>query len=715
MTIKSILKASAALAIIPSSAMVQAHAQEPIEIQDEIIVTALRTNKPASSIPALITIIDQQSLQDQLTIAQDIQALLGNLAPGFAPSRQKLSGFGESFRGRSPLYLIDGVPQSNPIRDGSRDGYTIDINAIERIEVINGANAIQGLGATGGIINYVTRQAKEDGSLTIGLDTSITASDGFDGDGFEYRIGGYVGQDFGAVDILAAASYHRRNLYFDGDGQSIGVDGVQGDLADSDQRNFFGKIGFEPDENQRFQVMVNDFRLASNGDFSTTAGDIANDISATASDIDLMGVPPVNDVTTITASYYHQSLLGGRLDAQVYYQDFEAVFGGGVFATFQDPAIAPVGTLFEQSSNQSEKIGFRLSQTYNDIAGTGATIIAGVDGLRDETQQALVQTGRNWVPTTQYKNLAPFVQVTTPVFEGFTLAGGLRWEIAELQVDDYNSIAGNRRTTDFAETPVTGGAPSFDDLLFNASAIYAPVEDLSFYVSFAEAYTIPDVGRVLRGINQFGVVVDDLLALNPIVADNLEFGAEYDTNWLSLQLAYYISRSDEGARLVPDADGIFSVAREKTRINGFEASAEAALSDAFSLGGNLSLPTGRVDTDDDGELDADLDGVNIAPNRLNMYAAYREGAWSGRLQSSTQFDRNFEDAVGAVTRNFDGYTIVDAVISYDLGIGTVSLASQNLFDKRFVTYFSQVTPFPRDDRYFTGRGRTFTLRWRSDF
>ncbi|MEM9706927.1 MAG: TonB-dependent receptor, partial [Pseudomonadota bacterium] len=698
MTKKRILKLGVALAAMPIAVATSAKAQEAAAEADEIIVTALRTNMPASSIPALITIIDQQSLQDQLTIAQDIQALLGNLAPGFAPSRQKLSGFGESFRGRSPLYLIDGVPQSNPIRDGSRDGYTIDINAIERIEVINGANAIQGLGATGGIINYVTRQAKEDGSLTLGFDTSVTASDGFDGDGFEYRVGGYIGQDFGAIDILAAASYQRRNLFFDGDGRSIGVDGVQGDLADSDQRNFFGKIGFEPDENQRVQVMINDFKLASDGDFSTMPGDFANDISATASEMDLMGVAPVNDVKTITGSYYHKSLLGGRLDAQVYYQDFEAVFGGGFFGVFQDPTFAPNGELFDQSANQSEKIGFRLSQTYTDIAGTDAMVIAGVDGLRDETQQALIQTGRNWVPTTQYRNIAPFIQATAPSFYGLTMAGGLRWEVAELQVDDFNSIAGNRRAIDFAETPVTGGDPSFDDLLLNASAIYEPLDGIAVYVSFAEAYTIPDVGRVLRGINDFGVSVDDLLTLNPIVADNLEFGVEYENTWLSVQLAYYISSSDEGARLVPDEDGVFSVAREKTRINGFEASANVAVTSAFSLGGNLSIPTGRVDTDDDGDLDADLDGVNIGPSRLNLNASYSEGPWSGRLQSSTQFDRDFEDAVGAVSGNFDGYTIVDAVISYDFGFGSLSLASQNLLDKRYVTYFSQVNPFPRDDR-----------------
>src|SRR5690606_39827031 len=60
---------------------------------------------------------------------------------------------------------LDGVPQSNPLRDGRRDGFTIDMEAIERVEVIFGANAIQGLGATGGIVNYVTVSPPVTGEL----------------------------------------------------------------------------------------------------------------------------------------------------------------------------------------------------------------------------------------------------------------------------------------------------------------------------------------------------------------------------------------------------------------------------------------------------------------------------------------------------------------------------------------------------------------------
>ena len=54
--------------------------------------------------------------------------------------------------------MIDGVPQSTT-RNTSRDLATIDPSMIERVEVIRGATAIYGDGATGGIVNIVTRTA----------------------------------------------------------------------------------------------------------------------------------------------------------------------------------------------------------------------------------------------------------------------------------------------------------------------------------------------------------------------------------------------------------------------------------------------------------------------------------------------------------------------------------------------------------------------------
>ncbi|MGB7404454.1 MAG: TonB-dependent receptor [Pacificimonas sp.] len=676
------------------------------DVPDEVLITAGRVPQPISSIPALVTVIDEQALDDQRLIADDLQGLLANLMPGFAPSRQKLSGFGESFRGRSPLYLIDGVPQSNPLRDGSRDGYTIDLSVIERIEVINGANAIQGLGATGGIVNYVTKRADPSGELTIGGEAAVTAADGFDDNGFAWRGSLNAAQQLRDVDVIAAVSYAKRGLFYDGDGRPIAVDTTQGDLADSQQLNLFAKAGWEPTADQRLQLTVNRFRLDGDGDFQTQPGDRAAGLPATAIPGAPPGAPAENGVWTASLDYSHENILGARFAGQVYYQDFEAIFGGGVFGVFQDPAVAPVGTLFEQSANRSEKVGARSTLAWSDVGTAGFDIIGGIDLLRDRTEQALIETGRTWVPETDYRNAAPFLQADWAALPWLRLAGGVRYEIAELDVGDYVSIAGNR--DDFARTEVDGGSPSFDDALVNGAVIVEPGAGLSFYGSYSEGYTVPDVGRVLRGVGEPGTDIDSLFALSPIVAENWEAGATVSRDGLTLQLAYYVSDSDEGSRLVADADGILRVRREKTRIEGYEASVEAEPTDGLRLGGNLSVISGRTDSDGDGRLDADLDAVNVGTDRLNLYAAYVAGPASVRLQSATLFDRDFEDAAEALAAEFEGYTLVDLLGSYDTPVGRISLGIQNLTDEQYITYFGQAGT-TRDDRFSAGRGRTFTV------
>lgn len=260
-----------------------------------------------------------------------------------------MTGFGEAFRGRQALFLIDGVPQTNPLRDSSRDGVTIDRDVIERIEVVHGANASQGLGATGGIVNLITVSPEESGEWLNRFSTTLTSADDLDDDGFGWRGHYLTSKRIAAFDFTAAVSYEGRELFFDGNDNPVGIDNTQGDLADSDQRNFFLKLGYRPGADQRIQFTINDFEVDQDGDFRDVPGDRAAGIPATTVPGTPDGKPPENDVTTASLDYTHEALLGGRLSVQLYYQDFAAVFGGDTFGIFQDPTIAPVGELFDQS------------------------------------------------------------------------------------------------------------------------------------------------------------------------------------------------------------------------------------------------------------------------------------------------------------------------------------------------------------------------------
>lgn len=678
---------------------------------DTLQVEALRLPPSTSAVPNTVTIIDQQSLENQTVVNDDLSGVLGNLVPNFSPSRQKLTSAGESLRGRSPLYMVDGVPQSNPLRDSARDGHTIDPDLLQRIEVVNGSNAIQGMGAAGGIINLQTRDMAQSDIWSHRIKLRMTAPDDFDSDGLGYKAVYLGGRTFGDTDLTVGGTYHSRGLYFDGEGRPIGIDTTQGDLADSVSRDLFFKLGYALAPQQRLQFMLNDFRLRGNGDYAAVDGDRASGRPATVEPGSPAGDPAENDVTTATLDYRHDALGGGQLRAQLFYQDFAALFGGGTFATFQDTSIAPAGTLFDQSQNQSRKQGLKLSYSHDDVGVEGLNVSGGMDYLQDETKQVLAQTGREWVPETTFKNWAPFVQLNQQLADGrASLSGGLRYEQARLEVDDFTTIAGA------GGVAVQGGSPEFDEVLPNIGLVVDVGADWSLYGSYSEGFTMPDVGRVLRGVSGAGQNVDDLLTLEPVISDNRELGADYDDGALNLHMAYFWSDSDLGSRL-QNVGGIFEVRRERTEIQGFELAAGRTLTHNSRIGALYSHIRGEYDSDGDGDVDTDLGGNNINPDRLNVYVEWDEQAvlpLSGRVQLSHFFDRDFEGEAAPADQNFDGYSLVDLALAKQTGVGNFQLGVENLFDEQYITYYSQ-TATNRDDRYFAGRGRTLMLSYENSF
>lgn len=674
-------------------------------------VEALRVLHPGAAIPNTVTLIDQKSLDTQKAVSDDLSTLLGNMVPNFSPSRQKLTGFGESLRGRSPLYLIDGVPQSNPLRDSSRDAHTIDPDLLQRVEVVNGSSAVQGMGAAGGIINLQTRNAAISENWSHFIKGRVTAPDSFDADGFGYK-GVYVGgRRWGAADLTVGATYESRGLYFDADDDPIGIDGTQGDLADSRSHDLFLKGGYNLGSDQRLQLMVNRFRLRGNDGYAPVPGDRDAGVPATVARGDREGDIPENDVTTVSLDYLHGALWGGELQVQTFYQDLAALFGGGTFANFQDASIAPPGTLFDQSQNESRKRGVKLSYTHDRVGIPGLAVTGGVDYLEDETRQVLTQTGREWVPETTFHNWAPFLQLNQGLLDGrMMLSAGLRREFARLEVDDYTTIAGQGGAF------VKGGEPEFDETLKSFGAVYDLGARWSLYGSYSEGFTMPDVGRVLRAVSTPGQSVENLLTLEPVISDNREVGVDFDDGRLNLHAAYFWSDSDLGARL-ENVGGIFEVRREKTEIEGFELSTRFGITDSVHVGALYSHIDGSYDSDGDDSVDTDLAGTNVNPDRLNLFVGWDETAGmpiGGRFQISHFFDRDFEGRAAPADQNFDGHTLADLSLMKTTDAGTFRVGVENLFDVQYITYYSQ-TATTRDDQYFAGRGRTFTLSYETRF
>lgn len=685
------------------------------EISEEVVVTASRVERPLSTIPNTVTLIDQVDLTQQLSIQNDLSTVLGNLIPSFSPSRQKLSNAGESLRGRKPLYLIDGVPQSNPLRNGGRDGHTIDPLMLERVEVIHGANAIHGMGASGGIINLITKEPTEDLQQAVRFETTMQPEDSSDsfGYGASYSASGKVS----GIDFLGSVSYRTTGVSYDADGEVVGFDNTQGDTMDSDTINAFIKVGYSWDE-QRIQLTVNKYHLEGSNDWLQVNGDFTEGIPTSSIEGYVPGKKPSNDVTTINLQYSNEDIWGQKLRVQVFSQDFEGTYGATSSDTFQDASIAPLGTLVDQSQNNSEKYGLKLTMIKDDIFSLPFNLVYGVDAYEDETWQELILTGRSWVPPTVYKNLAPYMQTEFTGVEKLSVTAGLRREISRLEADDFSTLASSG-----GGQFVEGGEIRFSETLGNIGATYQVNDNWRIYANYAEGFSMPDVGRVLRSIKTSNESVETYLDLEPILTENKEFGVDFNGEKFTAQLAYYASDSDFGQRLSRGPDGIYTVKREKTEIDGFEFSSQWFATESDTLGLRYAHTKGRYDSDENGSVDTDLDGSNISPNRVNVSW---ERSWSARLstrvQANVMLDREFDDASGEEYAEFDGYTSIDVSAQLQALGGNFVLGIQNLTNEDYFTYYSQTQTPPkpnsddhRDARNFKGIGRSMSLSYNYQF
>ena len=665
-----------------------------------VIVSASRSNIAANQAPQTVVIIKQEDIEQQLAISGNSSDVLSSILPSYTPSRGKMNGSGETLRGRTPLILVDGVPQSNPMRPTGREAHTIDFSMVERIEIVQGANAINGLGATGGTINIITKRPEKGAfNQSVDVQTTLPTTD-IGSDTANYKTSYNASGRNDKFEYLFGLSYEDQGLYLDGRGRSIGADTTQGDLMDSRSYDALVKLGYWFDDNQRLQLSVNRYKIKSKANYQVVAGDRALGIPSTSVKLTPAGTPPWNDVWTSSLSYRHANLAGMELTAMIFNQEFEGLFGADISATFQDPLIAPTGTLYDQSRSVASKYGSKVGLGRDDLLNGRLKLTVGFDTLFDKGKQDLYLTGRTYVPNSEYRNYSLFAQGEYKLTDSLTAHAGARKEKADLTVDTYRTLAQYRRVL------VQGGKLDFSEELYNAGLVWNPAAGLTLFTSYSEGFGMPDIGRVLRSINTVGQSVANMRDLAPILTKSVELGGRYHKGAWDLDAAYFRADSDFGTRVIA-VNGAFMMAREKTRTEGLDLGAAYRFNTAHRAKVSYAYTKGRYDTNGDGSLDGKLDGLNVAPNRvIATWNADWNDRWSTFVQAQHAFSQSFDEAA----KEFSGYSLVDATTSYKLGKGNgeLRLSVANLFDKDYITYYSQ-SALVEPKRYFAGRGRTLSL------
>ena len=658
---------------------------------DEVIISATRELESREDIPASVTSISSEEMEQQAAVTSDLGTILSQKTPGLAPSTQSLSNYGQTLRGRSLSVLIDGVPQSTPLRDVLRDLRSIDPQAIKRVEVIRGSSAAYGYGATGGLVNIITRGGtaeKLDIKTDIGTRFSTQQPDG----SFGYRFNQQIGGRSGAIDYNISGTYEKIGSFFDAEGDRIPIDPHgQGGLANSNEYSLSANLGYQLNDSQELRFTGSFYDIKQDVDFITNPG-VPGEEKATAEPVDdAPGESPGTDNISLNLEFTDNDILNSNLSAKVYYQDYDTRFG---FATF-----FPGGG--GQSFLTSEKFGSRLNIKTPIGRLPGSYIQWGADYLTDETAQPLVD-GREWVPPIRQSSIAPFAQLKIQPGEKLILRGGLRYENISLDVEDF--------TTLFGGNEVAGGDLNYDALVANTGIVFFMNDMINVYASFSQAFSVSDVGRELRGTSAASVE-----QLNPEAqkVNNYETGIRASGNFWAATVSGYINTSDLGTTFSGGND--FSIVRSPEIVRGLETTLDLKLRRDLEIGGTFSLLEGKRDSDDDGSYDTFLTGDRIPPSKLTGYLAYSplEGLRT-RLDVLYSGNRNkFPGSTSFAQGEVNSYTVVDLSAGYNVGPGTLSLGIENLFNNQYFPTISQWYNLGGTG-YSAGRGRMVSLGYQLD-
>jgi len=653
---------------------------------ERIIVTGSRIVESIDEVPASITIINRQQIEAQLKVSSELQTLLATLVPGLAASTGTSSNSSQTLRGRSPLVMIDGVPQSTPLRNGALGIRTIDANAIERIEVIKGATSIYGNGAAGGIINYITKKANSDSKLSgkVSLSTRFSAVKLEDSAG--QRVEGMINGQLDKFSYVASASYEDNGVQRDAEGDVIGL---KYGLSEATMQNYFTKLGYQFNEDISLQFVYNYYESKQESNLIDVVGSVNSGIKTYAIEApagtSALGEPQGPNNHNMMLKYTDEALFENtQLVIDAYAQEVENIF-------FYSPTLANLdeGYTGGQSLIKSDKKGLRVTlNSQFEWDSVEATFIYGVDALNDVTAQPLVD-GRVWVPEMDMENLAGFLQSKWVVQDNIIIKAGVRREEIDLAVNNYSTLK-LCKTADVCSVPVdvTGDMLNYRATTYNVGIRYNFAEYFQPFASYSQGSDISDIGRLLRTATVTDIA---LIQTEASIIDNYEIGVTSVLDNLRLEFSAYRSTSELGTTNKYDPiTGVYMPVRAPQEIYGYEALALYNISKELDITATYAWVEGK-DTENDvylgaKQISAPKATVNVNWQPLDDTYLSLTYLYVGDRKKFSPVDGKYVGDKGPI----DSYHIVNVSGNYEISQDwSAFVGIENLFNQDYYPAKSQ--------------------------
>ena len=673
---------------------------------EEVVITANRIKEKKTDAVANVTIIDQKKLQQFIKIAPDMSHLIGMIEPAMSLSTNTTNNRYQNLRGRSILVLIDGIPQSTPLRATDRDIRSIDPAAVERIEIVKGATSIYGNGAIGGIMNIVTKKSPK--NVIFGGQTTIGASarDSFkENRGFGYRFNQQFYGNYKGFSYLVDAAMNQTGSAIDGTGEYISPRYGLGDVR---TYNGLVKLGYQFDDDNKVEAMYNFYQSLQNTPLVASGGKYL--------ERPRIGVYDTKDPVAQDEGmrYNHNAYIKFNSNNIFKRTDLElSAFTQHQYAIFDYRKHNARSPRWESSSGQAtvkgEKYGIRTQLTSKFLFSENVftQLLYGADVLIDKTSQPLVD-GRYWMPELTSYNSAPFLQTKTTFFQYYVLKAGLRYDYIDVSVPNYEVL--RLRNTD-PRVYVKGGDLTYNNLSPNIGIAYNQFKYFQPFISYSQGFSIFDLGRTLRAAK-----ADVLSKINtePVKTENYEAGAYAElSKYVHLSGSYFYTYSKLGSDL-KSVSGFWVVDRTPQKVYGFEVNADIFPTKWLTLGGSFISFEGKKKSTEDGDWDGYMSGTSIPAPKATAYIRVTPTEYSylqvNYLHTGSR-DRFSPDNRGVYT---EGEGIVYPIDLFSLSAGytfnksfSLALGIENLTDKVYYTPASMLVA--RDAEYARGNGRYFNL------
>ncbi|WP_420840754.1 TonB-dependent siderophore receptor [Herbaspirillum robiniae] len=684
-----------------------------------IEVSAQRTNSKLIRPTRQSTSVEREELNELRQASDSLATLLSKVVPGMADSSRTITDYGQTLRGRNTLVLVDGIPL-NTNRDSARNMATLNMTSIDKVEVLRGSSAIYGAGASGGIIAVTTRPAggAPFAETTFSLRSALSrlGSDGLGGE-----VNHFMSGSSGVVDYAVNLGLQHIGGSFDGKGNRIAPEPSQGDLFDSNNYTFGGKLGFRIDRNQRLQfsasryVAEQDSSYGSDPSVSRLAAG-----SAVALPVDGLQLENQNQIknTLLSVDYQNQDFLGSALSTQLYYRDYFTRF-----TPFDARAVSTRGNNVDQVMQNSKVFGGRA--TLNTPLAENTKLLWGVDFNQERSDMpddifnaaaydasggtVFQRTGTlMYMPPLTTRTIGAFGQLQHKLNAQWAFEGGLRYERANASYDNFTPLSQIRAAS---PQQVKGGSVAYGAWLANLGAVFKPVAGHEIYTSFSQGFQLPDIGLQIRNATPAFNISSS--SLEPVKTNNYELGwrGAFGNTLGTLALFYTTSKLGD----VQSFNNGLILTRTEEKIAGVEAGADYLPDDsAWGGGGTFTMMWGR-ETPQGSSNDQIMTGYRIPPMKITAYVQYKPGGnWSNRLQATYFASRDYRlnGQTGFGRREVGSYTTLDLVSRYQLTPkDTITLGIENLLNRYYLPAYSQLMRNSNNTSRLPGTGAVLNLSY----